>query len=323
MTPTALYAGGVAVGLAGLWYASERVVSASLVVAKQFSVRTVVIGALFMALVTGLPELLLSIISVFNDAAQLSVGDIMGSNLIDTVVVIGTTAAVTGEVKFGRRKRKELFWLLGAVTVTMFILFGIGIIAPLAGMSLITSYLVLTVVLWRSRQGGARADASEAIQIEHETEKKHKKHIITYGIIHLILLAAATQLALYCGKELAELYNLPLEVLGATVFALATSLPEFAISIHASRRGAHGLMLGNAMGAALQQGLFTLGVLGVCARTPVTLAPVAHLQYYFAVGFALLAVCIYQRRISRIAGGFLVAIGALFIVHEYAMLVLR
>jgi Ca2+/Na+ antiporter len=71
MTPVLWYSLGIFIGLAGLWYSSERVVGASLVLAKRFSLNTLVIGALFMALVTGLPELLLSILSIANDAAQL------------------------------------------------------------------------------------------------------------------------------------------------------------------------------------------------------------------------------------------------------------
>ena len=317
-----LHVTGVTLGLAGLWYSSDRVVSASLVIAKQFAVRTVVIGAIFMALVTGLPELLLSIISVLNDAAQLSVGDIMGSNLIDTVVVIGTTAVVVCDIHFGASKRKQLLWLLGFVTVTMFALFAISTITPQWGIALITTYVLLMVWMW-TRLSTKRTDPTEAMHVEEETEKKHKGHIILYGLGHLGLLAVSTQVALYSGKEIASLFSLPLEVLGATVFALATSLPEFVISIHAARRGAHGLMLGNALGAALQQGLFTLGILGLCARTPVTLAPVSHLMYYFAIGFTILAISIVRRRISRWTGAVLVLIGAIFIVHEYVHVIMN
>lgn len=316
ITPAILYSTGVLVGLATLWYASERVVNASLVIAKKFAVRTVVLGAIFMALVTGLPELLLSIMSIFNDAAQLSVGDIMGSNLIDTVMVIGFTAAVVGDIHFGKVKRAQLLWLLGMVALTMYGLFAVDVITPWWGGALIASYVGFMVVLWQTRRAPRRANPTEAMEAEHHTEQKHKKHIVAYGLAHLALLAAATQLALYCGKGLADLYQLPLEFLGATVFALATSLPEFVISIHSARRGAHGLLLGNALGAALQQGLFTLGVLGMFSRTPVRLAPVANLKWYFGIGFILLAYGMTRRRITRPMGVVLTLVGVAFMVHE-------
>lgn len=314
ITPATLYTTGVFLGLATLWYASERVVSASLVIAKMFAVRTVVLGAIFMALVTGLPELILSIMSVLNDAAQLSVGDIMGSNLIDTVMVIGFTAIVVGDIHFGRVKRAQLLWLLGMVTLAMYGLFAIDIITPWWGGTLIASYGGFMVMLWQVRRAPRRSDPEEAE--EHTVDRKHKKHIVLYGIAHLVLLAAATQLALYCGKGLADMYELPLEFLGATIFALATSLPEFVISIHSARRGAHGLLLGNALGAALQQGLFTLGVLGLCSQTPVRLLPVASLRWYFGIGFVLLAYGIARRRITRFLGVVLTLVGVAFMVHE-------
>lgn len=317
INPALLYGAGIIGGLAGLWYSSDRVVSASLVIARMFAVRTVVLGAIFMALVTGLPELLLSIISVLNDAAQLSVGDIMGSNLIDTVVVVGFTALVTGDITFGLNKRRQLLTLLLLVSLSMYGIFMIETITPLWGAALIVLYVLCMVIMWTRRHSARRSDPTEAFEAEQETEKKHKQHIVLYGLLHLAMLAVATQVALYCGKELATLYDLPLELLGVTVFALATSLPEFVISIHAARRGAHGLMLGNALGAALQQGLFTLGILGLCARTPVSLAPVANLKYYLAVGFAMLFAGIYYRRISRWSGVVMVALGMVFMVHEY------
>lgn len=314
MTPVLLYYLGIIIGLGGLWYTSERVVGASLVLAKRFSLNTLVIGALFMALVTGLPELLLSIISVFNDAAQLSVGDIMGSNFIDTAVVIGFSSLVTGTMKIGSQKRTHLLTLLGLVAAAMGFLFYLETIQPIMGLVLIAAYMVLVFFLWRSRH--ARAEAVEAMEVEHLAEAKHKDHIIWYGGAHLVALAGFTQVALYSGKELAALYELPLEFLGATIFALATSLPEFVISLHSARRKAYGLLLGNALGAALQQGLFTMGVLAACARTPIHLTEVNSLIWYMSAGFTLLGISIWHRTIHRATGAALVGLGVLFMIHQ-------
>ena len=312
-----LHCVGVIVGLTGLWYSSDRVVSICLVIARRFAVRTVVIGALFMALVTGLPELLLSIISVCNDAAQLSVGDIMGSNLIDTVVVIGTTALVTGDIHFGQTKRTQLLWLLAGVAATMGVIFAVEVITPAWGAGFILGYILFLSWMWSRRSSVSRTDPVEALHVEHDAQEQYQHQSIVYALGYLVLLALSTQVALYSGKELAIMYALPLEVLGATVFAVATSLPEFVISIHAARRGAHGLLLGNALGAALQQGLFTLGMLGICAREPITVAPVSHLIGYFSIGFMLLAVTFIRRRITPLTGGVLVMIGVVFVAHEY------
>ncbi|MGD1997826.1 MAG: hypothetical protein PVJ92_02830 [Candidatus Dependentiae bacterium] len=314
MTPVLWYSLGIFIGLAGLWYSSERVVGASLVLAKRFSLNTLVIGALFMALVTGLPELLLSILSIANDAAQLSVGDIMGSNFIDTVVVIGFSALVAGTMKIGTQKRRHLLFLLGLVAAAMGFLFYLETIQPVMGVILIAAYIALVFFLWRSRH--ARAEATEAMEVEHLAEAQHEDHIVWYGSAHLAALAGFTQVALYSGKELAALYELPLEFLGATVFALATSLPEFVISLHSARRKAYGLLLGNALGAALQQGFFTMGVLAIFARTPIHLHEVSGLIWYMAVGFAILGISIWQQTIHRATGAAMVGLGILFFVQQ-------
>ena len=314
MMPVFVYFLGIICGLGGLWYTSERVVGASLVIAKRFSLNTLVIGALFMALVTGLPELLLSIISVLNDAAQLSVGDIMGSNFIDTIVVIGFSATVAGTMKIGAQRRDHLLTLLGVVAATMGFLFYLETITPLMGVGLIIAYIVVVALLWRSRH--ARTEVVEAMDVEHLVEAKHEKHIMWYGAGHLAALAACTEVALYSGKQLAGIYNLPLEALGVTVFALATSLPEFVISLHSARRKAYGLLLGNALGAALQQGLFTMGVLATCARTPINLHEVNSLIWYMAAGFTLLAISLWQRTIKRSTGMVMLGMGVLFMLHQ-------
>ena len=314
LSPVMLYSLGTLFGLGGLWYSSERVVGASLVIAKRFSLNTLVIGALFMALVTGLPEFLLSIISVFNDAAQISVGDIMSSNFIDTVVVVGFTAMVTGTMRIKSHYQRHLLGLLGLVALVMFGLFFIEVIHPLMGAALVVSYFALTAGLWYFR--AATADEVEAMEVEHEVEHKHKDNIVSYGLFYFVLLAVFTQIALYSGKQLADIFQLPHEFLGATVFAFATSLPEFVISLHAARRNAHGLLMGNALGAALQQGLFSLGFLAMLARTPITLAPVANLIGYMAVGFLLFGVSLYYRTVHRTTGTIMTLLGVVFVAHE-------
>jgi len=309
-----LYSVGALFGLVGLWYASDRVVSASLVVAKKFSLNTFIIGAIFMALATGLPELLLGIISVFNDAAQISVGDVMASNFIDTVVVVGFSSAVAGTMHIIKQQRDYLLAMFACVVVVMGMLFWINTITPVVGAILLGSYALLMAFLWRYRN--VWHDVTEAMHVEKEMEQKHKRHIITYGLGHLVMLGCATQIALYSGKQLAVIFSLPLEVLGATVFALATSLPEFVISVHAARRKAYGILLGNAFGAALQQGLFTLGLVAMLANKPLVLAPVFSLVWFMGLGFAVLGISIFFRRLHRTTGVFLVLLGALFIVLQ-------
>jgi Ca2+/Na+ antiporter len=238
----------------------------------------------------------------------------MGSNFIDTVVVIGFSALVAGTMKIGTQKRRHLLFLLGLVAAAMGFLFYLETIQPVMGVILIAAYIALVFFLWRSRH--ARAEATEAMEVEHLAEAQHEDHIVWYGSAHLAALAGFTQVALYSGKELAALYELPLEFLGATVFALATSLPEFVISLHSARRKAYGLLLGNALGAALQQGFFTMGVLAIFARTPIHLHEVSGLIWYMAVGFAILGISIWQQTIHRATGAAMVGLGILFFVQQ-------
>jgi len=314
LTLSPFYFLGTLLGLLGLWYASEHVVGASLVIAKQYRFNTLVIGALFMALVTGLPEFILSVASIFNDTAQLSVGDIMSSNFIDTVVVVGFTALFAGSIRIKKSEQKRFFLLLSLVAFVMFFLFFLGTIHPMVGAALMCSYVALTFLLWKLRS--TTSDEDEAFEVEHAAEERYGDHAIAYGLVHFVLLALSTEVALYCGKHIADMYAVPQEFLGATVFAVATSLPEFVISIHAARRKAYGLVVGNALGAALQQGLFSLGFLAMLAPKPITLQPVATLQWYMAAGFILFAASLYIRKINRVVGGVMTGLGCAFVIHE-------
>lgn len=309
---------GLLLGLGGLWYTSEKSVEVSLALSHKLSLNALFVGVIFMAMVTGLPELIVGIMSVLNGVAQMSVGDIMGSNFVDTVLVIGVSILAVGPLNIAPQRKKRILSLLILVVLTMAFLFYLQTITKLWGAILFLSYFVLILFLWYFHS----APEIDNAEISHAHKAFNTPTKLTLGVIGSFAgLFLSTELALWSAKSLAETMALPLEFLGVTVFAVSTSLPEFAISIHAARRKQTGLLLGNAFGAALQQGLFTLGAVALCADKPLNLGPVMSLIPYMAAGFLLLGVTIYRyRTLSTRVGSALVSLGALSFLHQVYLL---
>ncbi len=308
----ALYSLGIIAGLAGLWFTGEKTVHYGLLLAKRAKVSAFSVGFIFIAIITGIPELVISLISLQNDVPQTSVGDLIGSNFVDTTIVIGTTTVITGALIFTKKESRSLLHMLLLVTLSMIGIFLLPGINKTSGAALMGAYLLTMLYLWYMRA---------PLSVEEEEVEDDNKESASWVIVKLIgfslLLAFAAEIAVSSAKGLAEMYSWPDEFLGKTVFALFTSIPEFVISYHAARQKEFGLLMGNAFGAVLQQGLFTLGLLAMLSSTPLTLVPVSDVLGFMLVGFGLIGVSLYFfNRVDRLMGASMLGLGALFMAHE-------
>ena len=306
------HTGGILLGLAGLWYTGEKTVHYGLLLAKRAKISAFSVGFIFIAIITGIPELVISLISLQNEVPQTSVGDLIGSNFVDTTIVIGTTTLITGALLFTKKESRSLLHMLFLVALSMIGIFLLPGITQVSGALLIGVYLVIMLYLWYMRA---------PLAVEEEEDSQEKKESFSWIIVKLVgfslLLAFAAEIAVSSAKGLAEMHNWPDEFLGKTVFALFTSIPEFVISYHAAKQKEFGLLMGNAMGAVLQQGLFTLGLLALLSRVPLTLTPVLDVLGFMMVGFGLIGISLYFfNKVTRTMGASMVGLGVLFMAHE-------
>lgn len=301
--------------LASVWFLSERIVESALLLARRYQLSSFVIGALLLSFVTGLPELIVSIMSIVNDTAQVSVGDIIGSNLIDTSFVIGLAVLITGAATLsGHIQKKTLFTMTLGVGSVMALIAFLNPLTPLKGILLLALYGGGT--LWMIREGMMHQEEGFSI---HDKGQGKARLLVTF-LAAIAALLFVTDVAMRSVKVLVSVVPLPLEVWGVTIFALATSLPEMALAVHAGRHKAYNFLLGNALGAAFQQGTFTMGVLAVGAGKSLAMGSIVQGVWYTLAGFSIIAYCLYKEHISRASGSALVGVTIMFFVHQLYML---
>ena len=309
------YLVGLIAGILLIWWTGDKAVEASSQVSYFYGLSTFFIGFVLMAVATGLPELAVTITSVFKDASGLAAGDIIGSNFSDIALVLGIPALTCSAIQVFKSEFNNLMLMLFVTLIVMATVFVIGTLTPIHGVLLILLYCACLWILWSSRS--AKKVIKEGAEAAEEI-KGTKVGAITKLILSLIGLLIASELSVKSAIALATKFRLPLESVGATIFAVGTSLPELSVSISAIRKRDYSLALGNALGSVLEQGTLILGLLAIISRKHVRLEPLRYIAPFMFAAFGIIGYGILKHRhINRLEGIALVSLYAGFILYHY------
>ena len=253
-------------GVAALYYGAEFLVKGGVNIARKLHISPLVIGLTLVAFATSAPELVVSVNAALTGNPDISLGNVVGSNICNIALILGLCAAIA-PVKVDR----QLFrvdvpvMLLAAVLLVVFYLAtgGIGRVFAVVFLALFTVYMA-----WNVRQ------ARRNEKLEPEVVKEAEDAIVQSGgkkelhWLFAVLLVAAGLGLLVGGAKLfltgsvffARLMNVSDAVIGLTVVAVGTSLPELATSIVAAVKGENDIAVGNVVGSNIFNILFILGV---------------------------------------------------------------
>ncbi|MCC5950538.1 MAG: calcium/sodium antiporter [Acidimicrobiia bacterium] len=270
------------VGLAALVGGSELLVRGAVRLATRTGISSVVIGLTVVAFGTSTPELAVSIQAAVRDEAGLALGNVVGSNIANVLAVLGLGAVVGGSLVVAQRiVRIDVPVMVGA-TVALLLLSLDGRLGRLEGALLVVAlvvYLGWIVRATRRESAEVRAEYDEALDPDTLAASSVATDVglMVAGLVGLVLGAhwlvdSATEFALWIG--------LSSTVVGLTVVALGTSMPEMATTVVAALRGERDLAVGNAIGSNI---LNILAVLGLTA----VLSPSALLVDDQLLGFDL------------------------------------
>jgi cation:H+ antiporter len=232
----------ILIGLAGLGLGGELLVRGSVAIAKRLGVSDLATGLIIVGFATSMPEMVASLEAALVGSPGIAWGNIVGSNLANTLLILGITSLIAPVRNIGSGKRDAFAAL--ALTLVFFILgfsqlahFGIGL-AMLTG--------VIIYVILRYKMGSEE-------QAPSSTSNQSKVLPFNYAIIlfgaGLVSLIYGGQFLVSGGIDLARLADVSETVIGLTVVAVGTSLPELAASVAAAIRGRSGLALGNILGS--------------------------------------------------------------------------
>ena len=248
-------------GLALLVWSADRFIEGAVAAAQYLGVPTLLIGMVIVGFGTSAPELAVSGLAAHQGNPGIALGNAYGSNISNIALILGITALISPITVHSQIIKKELP-ILTVVTCLAAFQAGDGYLSRMDAWVLLILFGLL--MIWNIRIGLRHRndfiDTSEK-KIDSEGLMSFKGAVI-WLIIGLILLVVSSRILVWGAVEIAHGFGISNLVIGLTIVALGTSLPELASSIAASRKGEHDIALGNVVGSNLFNTLAAVGLAG-------------------------------------------------------------
>lgn len=275
----------VTIGLLLLIWGADRFVHGSAAVARNLGVAPLMIGLTIVSFATSAPEILVSVVAALRDDPDLAIGNAIGSNIANIGLVLGTVALFRPIELKSATLRREMPALL-AVTLLTVSLFLDSHVGRIDGLVLLTAMVI--VIIWLVRLG-IRSSATDPLQTDFEAEipaDTSMRWAFVWLIVGIVTLLVGAELLVDGAISIATRVGVSDIVIGITLVALATSLPELAVSLVSAIKGEYGIAIGNIVGSNIFNLLAVIGV--AAAIQPAALPPsVLSLHLFVMVAFTL------------------------------------
>ena len=305
---TALLA--IIVGLVLLLWSADRFVEGAASTARHFSVPPLLIGMVIVGFGTSAPEMVVSTLASLQGNPGIALGNAYGSNITNIALILGLTALISPIAVYSQVLRKELP-ILTAVTALAGWQLWDGDISRFDAVVLLGVFVGL--MAWTIWQGARKKADALGSQMEQELEVREMpiRRAIFWLVVGLVLLIVSSRILVWGAVEIAHGFGVSDLIVGLTIVAVGTSLPELASSIIAARRKEHDIALGNVLGSNLFNTLAVVGIAGTIH--PLAVGPEVFSRDILVM--ALLTVSLFAigygfrgpGRINRIEGAALLA----------------
>jgi len=303
----------VVIGLVGLYLGGELLVRSASSLARALGISPMVIGLTVVAFGTSAPELAATLVAAFRGAPELALANVVGSNVANIGLILGLTALAYPLVTNASFLRREVPWMLGATVLALPLLFD-GRLGRLEGLLLWLALAAFLLAAFRS--GGSPAVLVEDAGSGSSARRPWRDAL---GVAVGVAVLAYGAHALVTGATaLALIWGVPERVIGLTLVALGTSLPELASSLVAALRRETDIILGNVIGSNLFNLLAVLGTAAVVH--PIEVPPVGlRLDLAIMLVFALAVppLMLADRRLGRRRGTLLLVAYVSYVVWLY------
>lgn len=286
------------VGTALVLWGADKFTDGACGVARRWNVSELVIGLTIVAMGTSLPELIVSLLSSIRGSGDMSVGNIVGSNIFNTLVIIGASAMAM-KIAVSRITLYRDISLSFGVAVVLFLMGRDGELSRVEGALLLGVFACFLYNLFAAERKNKK-NQTEAPEQPKDIEPVWK--LLLFLVIGVASLVGGGQLLVNNAAELARSWGVSESVIGLTILAGGTSLPELATSVVAARKGSNDLALGNALGSNIFNITLVLGLCNVIS--PMHIPLISTTDWAFLIGSnVVLAVCAFTRmRLCRLEG---------------------
>lgn len=242
--------------MAALVWAGGRLVRSLTWMARYLKLPEYTVAFILMAGATSFPELFLGVSAAFQGFPEISLGNLVGASVLDATFILGLTALIR-PIRFMEERMPRQVLILAVLAVTPAILLADGVLSRFDGVVLAGLFFVYLWFLIRAaRDGGARLDALPATP---ETFKSFLGQFVGF-LIAVIVMLISVQFVLATAKTLADVFLIPPFLVGLMLLSIGTTLPELIFGVRSAMAGHAGLGAGNAVGSAMFNLLFILGL---------------------------------------------------------------
>ncbi|AVI63609.1 calcium/sodium antiporter [Halomonas sp. GFAJ-1] len=302
----------VLVGLALLIWSAEKFIDGAAATSRWLGLSPLLIGMLVIGFGTSAPEMTVSVLAAMQGNPGLAVGNAYGSNIANIGLVLGFVALIAPLAVHSDVIRKEMPLLVAVMLLTGFMLFDGWISRWEAVVLLVALVLFIGVSIVRSR-GQANDPLVDEVAQSLDSKPMTRGKALMWTLVGLVLLIVSSRLLVWGAVEIAVGFGVSDLIIGLTVVAIGTSLPELASSISALRRKEHDMVLGNVVGSNLFNSLAVVGLAGVIH--PIEMGREVLVRDWSVMTCMTLLMVLFAfswrgrpRRINRVEGGILLAL---------------
>ncbi len=305
------------IGIASLFAGGHALVLGASQLGLRLKLSPLFIGLTVVACGTSLPELIVSLLAGLRGEADIAIGNVVGSNIANLGLVLGTAALVSPLYLRTTDVGRDL-WASIAATLVAGALFLNGQLGRIEGAFLIAALVAYLGWSYKRAQSAGEVVARAVVEAMPRTPSLVRSLVLVLGGLVLLMLGA--QWAVDGAVEIADQAGLSRTVVGLTIVAVGTSLPEFSTSVVAAIRKEPGISVGNVLGS----NIFNLfGILGVsaAARPLAVASDISRYDLPVVLGLSLLCVpiVISARRISRAEGLLLLSLYIVYCVWLFSL----
>ena len=289
----------LAVGFVFLVKGADWFVGGASSIAARLGIPQLVIGLTIVAMGTSAPEAAVSITAALKGSADITIGNVVGSNIMNVLVILGLAASLTTISVATSTIFREIPFMI-AVTALLLILGLDGTVTLMDGVILWGAFLVYLGYLFRMARNG-EADVEE-ISADRPIWKS-----ALWTVVGLVFIITGSNVAVEAATDIARALGLSERLIGLTIVALGTSLPELFTSVSAAKRGNADIAIGNIVGSNIFNVLFVVGTSALVTPIPFATAFRTDAMIAIVTSVLLFVCCLHRSRLSRKSGFTLLA----------------
>ena len=297
----------LAVGFFMLVKGADWFVDGAAGIAGKFGIPQLVVGLTIVAMGTSAPEAAVSITAALGGSAAITIGNVVGSNIMNVLVILGLSAVIVAIPVAKSTVKIEMPYMI-AITFLMLLLGMTGNeIVLWEGVVLWITFIVYLAYLFRMALKNKEEDDEE--------EEKPIWKLLLFTLVGVALVVLGSDVTVDAASKIAEALGMSQRVIGLTIVAFGTSLPELCTSVVAAKRGKADLAIGNIVGSNIFNILFVVGTTALI--TPVAFVSAFLVDTLIAAGAAILLwVCVFRKqRLNRAGGAIMLACYAVYFVY--------